>query len=108
MKFKKMCEMPKKEIEYILKEVCGLEYNELDSIEYDKDNNKINIVVLETWVTKDDDGSLINIEDTEEIIMWDNTIEFEHGQIIEEKYDYKQYILAKGYYYLLKDNKYLE
>ena len=107
MKYKLMSDMTKEEIEYILKKVCELEYNVIDSIEYNKKENSIDITVLETWTTKDDNDILVNIEDTEDITLSNSEINFEHGQMEDAQYRYKQYILAKGYYYLLKDNQYL-
>ena len=106
MEYKLMSEMIKQEVEYILKEICGLEYNSIDSIEYNNEENSINVIVLETWVTKDDDGIEREYEDTEDVILSDVTIDFEHGQMSESIHEYKKYIVAKGYYYLWRDNKY--
>lgn len=106
MKYKLMSVMTKQEIEYILKEVCNLEYNSIDSIEYSNEENSISITVLEYWEVIEDDGIRQTYEDTEDIILSDETIEFEHGQMSKSIHEYKKYIIAKGYYYLWKDNKY--
>lgn len=103
MKYKLMSDMTKEEIEYILKEVCKLEYNTIESLEYNTEENTIDITVLETWTTNDDN----DIEDTEDITLSNREINFEYCQMNNARYKYKQYILAKGYHYLLEDNQYI-
>lgn len=105
MKYKQMSEMTKDEIEYILKEVIGLDFNSIETIEYDKENNSIDITVTETWNTLDDDNNEVLYEDTEDITFNDDSCNVQHSNIY--TYDYMQYLLAKGYHYLWKDNKYI-
>lgn len=105
LKYRPMATMKKNEIKYILDNVIGLDYEEIKSIKYNKKENQIEITISEIWDVPDDSGTIAKVLDTEDIIFTDESCMLEYGQT-NSNYDYVQYILAKKYHKLWKDNKY--
>lgn len=105
LKYRPMATMKKNEIKYILDNVIGLDYEEIKSIKYNKKENQIEITISEIWDVPDDSETIAKVLDTEDIIFTDESCMLEYGQT-NSNYDYVQYILAKKYHKLWKDNKY--
>lgn len=100
IKFKPLTEISHQEIEFILKDLFNAK--SVTDISRDEKRQEITLQMTTVW----NDGEEVEIED--EIMMDCYKIDVPFSFSSEDKRRYQQFLLAKGYHPLLKDNIYLE
>ena len=102
MKYKQITDMTDQEIEFLWKDIFNV--NKIIRIERRINENEIEVSFETSWGNNDDK---IEIEDT--VIMYSDDFDEPDFQLAEnDKFEYRQYMIAKGYSSYWKDNKYAE
>ena len=104
MKYKKLIEITDQEVIQLWKDIYDV--NEVTAIERDKENNLINVSFITTWGEGTEDDPYEDIEDT--VTMYSDSFdEPDFSQNGNEQYQYKKFMIARGYSQYWKDNKYV-
>jgi hypothetical protein len=105
MKYRPITEMTDKEIEFLWKDI--FQVNKITSIERNIEDNEIVVGFITTWGDGTKDDPYIDIEDS--VIMYSDDFEEPNFPVSsEEKFKYRQYMIAKGYSKYWKDNPYID
>lgn len=100
LRYREFLDLTDEEIEFIINDI--FHSVKVDNIQRDKDFNEITADMTTIWNDAVDDFHV-----TDEIELTPNTINVDFSITNNDKYKWKQFLLAKGCNVLLKDNPYL-
>jgi len=104
MKYREFLDLTNDEILFILNDI--FHPKRIENINRDKEWNQIDVDMTTEWGKADDEDGIIEITDNIILSMDDIKVDFQMANGDMTKW--KQFLLAKGCNYLLKDNPYLE
>ncbi len=104
MKYREFLDLTNDEITFILNDI--FHPKKIENINRDKEWNQIDVDMTTDWGKADDEDGIIEITDNIILSMDDIKVDFQMAKGSMTKW--KQFLLAKGCNYLLKNNPYLE
>lgn len=105
MKYKPITDITDQEIEQLWKDIFQI--NKITFVKRKVDREEVIVGFETTWGMGTEEDPCFDVED--EVTMWSDTFYPPDFQIEEEKvfYQYKQFMIAKGYSEYWKDNPYV-
>lgn len=105
MKYKPITDITDQEIERLWKDIFDI--NKITFIERDIKEDEIEVGFTTAWEAGDEDEPYEEIEDT--VIMHSDSFDEPDFSVNnEDRWKYKQYMIAKGYSRYWKDNPYID
>lgn len=103
LKYREFLDLTDEEIEFILKDIFHCK--KVENIYRDKKFNHITVEITTIWDTGEEEDSEI----VDEITLTENSIDEADFSLVKgDLLKWKQFLLAKGCDYRLKDNPYME
>lgn len=104
--YREFISLTEEEIKFILTELFSP--IKIENIFIDKEMDEINADIITEWITIDDDGNEVEAEYEDAVTLTSNNIHIDFSLNNNDLLKYKQWLLSKGIYNLLKNNPYLK